>query len=67
MYFLFPCVSIVFKSCMLEVWNLGPLGYVFVLYVCVCVLCVLVLFVGVSLSNVLCVLDFDCHRITNND
>ncbi len=39
MYFLFPCVSIVFKSCMLEVWNLGPLGYVFVLYVCV--LCVI--------------------------
>jgi len=40
LYFLFPCVSIIFKYCMLEVWNLGLLGYRFVLCVCACALCV---------------------------
>jgi hypothetical protein len=39
--FLFPCVFIIFKYYMLEVWNLGLLGYMFVFCVCVCVFCVI--------------------------
>ncbi len=31
------------------------------------VMCMLVLFVGVSLSRVLCGLDFDCDKSPNNE